>query len=85
MSIESEAAEEVVSALLGGADKAMQLTGNEVLAQIDKAIKTPQKIEQEKPSVRKKLNEIKKSRQQRASTQIHATQKTTQPKVRNTR
>jgi len=81
MSIESEAAEEMASAVGSGVERAIPLVeqlAKEVISDVFKGA-------EQKPSVRQALNDIKRSRQQKALTQPPAAQKTVKPKVRGAR
>jgi len=81
MGIESEAAEEMVSAVGSGVERAIPLVEQLAKEVISEAFKDAN----QKPSVRQALNDIKRSRQQKALTQPLAAQKTIKPKVRGTR
>lgn len=61
MGIENEAAEELVSGTLEGVDRGLKMAGGELLSDMKKAL-----LPQEKPSVRKTLNEIKQAQKSNA-------------------
>jgi len=81
MSIESEAIDEMVSAVGNGVERAIPLVEQLAKEVISDAFKGAE----QKPSVRQALNDIKRSRQQKALTQPPAAQKTVKPKVRGAR
>jgi|GEM_PF-3300513 len=71
MSIESEAAEQLVSAEIQGVEKVIEKTGEKALEKMDEALEKQLKEldSDKKPSVRQVLKEMKRAQKERALTQ----------------
>lgn len=87
MGIESEAAEQLVSAEIEGVENVVKYTGEKVLKKMDEVLekKLKELDSDKKPSVRQALKELKQAQKDRALTQPPDMKRSTMPKVRDTR
>lgn len=87
MSIESEAAEQLVSAEIQGVEKVVEKTGDKALEKIEELLEKQLKEldSNKKPSVRQALKEMKRAQKERALTQQQNIKRSTISKVRDQR
>jgi len=87
MSIESEAAEQLVSAEIQGVEKVVEKSGEKALEKMNEVLEKHLKEldSDKKPSVRQALKEMKRAQKEWALTQLPNIKRSTKPKVRDTR
>jgi flagellar biosynthesis/type III secretory pathway protein FliH len=87
MSIESEAAEQLVSAEIQGVERVIEKTGEKALEKMDEVLEKQLKEldSDKKPSVKQALKEMKRVRKERALTQQPNMKRSPIQKVRDPR
>lgn len=87
MGIESEAAEQLVSAEIEGVDTVVKYTGEKAMKKMDEVLekKLKELDSDKKPSVRQALKELKQVQKDRTLTQTLNMKRSIKPKVRGTR
>lgn len=87
MSIESEAAEQLVSAEIQGIENVVEKSGEKALEKMNEVLEKHLKEldSDKKPSVRQALKEMKRAQKEWALTQLPNIKRSTKPKVRDTR